>query len=128
VPYRPRRAARFAGYALIAVCGLAAMLWPPPSVSRTANSLIWVWIVSILAGGVACAVGAGLDVWLGEYVGLWPLITAFAVFGISALATGQLVSIAGGTCLLAIAFWLLARWQEVAVLRREADRQVQEDR
>lgn len=125
MPYRPRRPARFLGYVLIAVSGLGAILWPPPSISTAATGpLVYAWIAFLVIGGGACAVGAGLDMWLGEYIGLWFLMTAFAVFGISALATGRLVSVAGGTCLLAVTFWLLARWQEVAVLRREAHRDV----
>jgi hypothetical protein len=129
MPSRPRRAFRFLGYALVAFCGVAAILWPPQSVSHAATSpLVYVWITFLIVGGLACAAGAAWDAWLGEYIGLWPLITAFAVFAVSALATGRLVAASGGACLLAIACWLVARWQEVAVLRREATRQQQAGR
>jgi hypothetical protein len=128
MPSRPRRAFRFLGYALVAFCGVAAILWPPQSVSHAATSpLVYVWITFLIVGGLVCAAGAAWDAWLGEYIGLWPLITAFAVFAVSALATG-LVAASGGACLLAIACWLVARWQEVAVLRREATRQQQAGR
>jgi uncharacterized membrane protein YdjX (TVP38/TMEM64 family) len=129
VPYRPRRTARFLGYVLIAVCGVAAILWPPATVSTAAAGfLFYIWVLFLVAGGAISALGAGLDVWLGEYIGLWPVITASTIFGLSALATGRWQAVAGGCFLLAVTCWLFARWQEVAVLRREADRDVRSDR
>lgn len=124
--YRPRRYGRLAGYLLIAITGAAAMLWPPPSVTHaTSVPLTFVWAWFLVVGGIASASGAATDLWLGEYVGLWPLIVATAVFGISSLATGHWYTVAGGCFLLAVASWLWARWQDVAVLRREATRLAQ---
>lgn len=129
MPYRPRRASRLLGYVLIALCGAAAVVWHPASVSQAARGpLFYVWALFLIVGGVVSAIGAGLDMWFGEYVGLWPIIASSTIFGLSALATGRWQAVAGGCFLLAVTCWLFARWQEVAVLRREADRDVQSDR
>jgi hypothetical protein len=54
-------------------------------------------------------------------VGLIPLSLVAAVFGVSAFSRGT-VGWAGGFFLIGFAWLLAARWQEVALLRREAER------
>jgi hypothetical protein len=125
MPNRPRRAWRVLGYLAMAVAGLAAIMWPPPSVQHAANRwLAYVWAAFLLLGGVACAVGDALDVWIGEYVGLVPLGLAWTIFGVSAAATRRPTAVAGAAALLAVALLLGARWRDVSALRREATRQV----
>jgi hypothetical protein len=84
------------------------------------------WAVLLAIGGLCSAVGAFTDRWLGEYAGLWPLVTTFLVYGLAAFAAGRgPVSYAGGFALLSIAALLYARWQDVALIRREAVRQAE---
>jgi hypothetical protein len=47
----------------------------------------------------------------------------FTVYGLAALWSGRLAAVAGGLALLSIAALLHARWCDVAMIRREADRQ-----
>lgn len=127
------RAARLVGYALMGLAGVAAMVWPAPAVQEatapTGGALAYVWAALLVVGGVTSAAGAASDRWLGEYAGLWPLVATFAVFGLSALASERgFVAVAGGLALLAIAALLHARWQDVALIRREADRQAHGER
>lgn len=122
------RAARLIGYALMGLAGIAAMVWPAPAVqaatSPTAGALAYVWAGMLIVGGLTSAAGAASDRWLGEYAGLWPLVATFAVYGLAAFASGRgWPTVAGGLALLAIAALLHARWHDVALIRREADRQ-----
>lgn len=121
----PRRPVRAAAFALLAVGGLAAMVWRPPPAVQAATSpvyaLAYVWAALLILGGACSALGAATDRWLGEFVGLWPLIMVFAIYGLSAFASSRgLVAVAGGCVLTAVAALLLARWQDVNLIRREA--------
>ena len=118
-----RRWTRAIGYGLMAAAGFAAMVWPAPSVRAATTpmaGLAYVWAGMLALGGLASAWGAAVDRWLGEYAGLWPLIATWAVYALAAGATGRLTSIAAACALGAIAFLLLARWRDVAQIRREA--------
>lgn len=108
------------------------MVWPPQSVqaatSPNAHGLVYVWAGLLIVGGTSSALGAATDRWLGEYVGLWPLILMFAVFGLSAFGSSRgPIAYAGGFCLSAIAALLVGRWRDTALIRREADRRVRTD-
>jgi hypothetical protein len=123
---RARRLVLALGYALMALAGVAAMAWPAPSVraatNPTAGALVYVWAALLIVGGVACALGAATDRWLGEYAGLWPLVTTFAVYGVALVfSSWGTPGYAGGLALLSIATLMVARWQVVALVRREAD-------
>lgn len=121
------RAARLVGYALMGLAGVAAMVWPAPAVQAatpTVGPLAYIWAGMLILGGVTSAAGAASDRWLGEYAGLWPLVATFAVYGLAALAGGRgWAAVAGGLALLSVAALLHARWHDVALIRREADRQ-----
>jgi hypothetical protein len=123
---RSRRLVLAIGYTLMALAGIAAMLWPAPSVRAATNPtsglLVYLWAALLTVGGTTCAIGAATDRWLGEYAGLWPLVTTFAVYGIAAFASPRgAVAYGGGLALLSIAALMFARWQVVALVRREAD-------
>jgi len=128
----PRRWTRVGGYSLMAVAGIAAMAWPTPSVraatAPTAGALVYVWAGMLAVGGLSSAIGAALDRWLGEYAGLWPLVVTFWVYALAAGSTGRATSIAGACALSSIAMLLLARWRDVALIRREAARLAERDR
>lgn len=121
------RGARLVGYALMGVAGVAAMVWPQPTVQAATASvgpLAYWWAGLLVLGGFTSAAGAASDRWLGEYAGLWPLVAVFAVFGLAAFASNRgAVAYAGGLALLAIGALFVGRWHDVALIRREADRQ-----
>lgn len=120
-----RRWTRVLSYTLMALAGLAAVLWPAPSVRAATGpvaGLVYLWAALLILGGVTSAAGAAADRWLGEYAGLWPLIVTFAVYGLAAGASGRVTSLAAACALGSIAFLLLARWRDVASVRREAVR------
>jgi hypothetical protein len=118
---------RASGYALIALTGVAAIVNPPPSVANATGShlITYVWAGVMACSAGLCAAGAVLGQWPGEYAGLWPLAMVAAVFGISALARGS-ASVAGGLFLIGFFWMLVARWQEVALLRIESVRRHEE--
>jgi hypothetical protein len=121
-----RRPVRAIAFALMAAGGVASMMWPPAAVQAATSpvyALAYLWAALLILGGVCSAAGALTDRWLGEYVGLWPLITVFAVYGLAAFASSRgLAALAGGFVLTAVAALLLARWQDVALIRQETAR------
>lgn len=114
---------RAIGYALIALTGVAAIVHPPASVTTATGYHLttYVWAGVMACSAALCALGAVRGQWPGEYAGLWPLAMVAAVFGISALSRGS-ASIAGGLFLIGFFWMLVARWQEVALLRIESVR------
>jgi hypothetical protein len=85
--------------------------------------LVWAGLLGLSA--LICLAGAITDRWMGEYVGLVPLAFSAAAFALSALARGG-AGLAAGAFLVGF-FWILAsRWQEVALLRIESDRQARQ--
>jgi hypothetical protein len=122
---RISRWSRVVAYACIAFAGLFSLVYPPVAVSEATGpghivQIVWSALMTMAA--VFCGYGVLTDRWLGEYVGLLPLAFVAAAYGVSAIARGTM-GIAGGVFLLGF-FWLvLARWQEVALLRAEADRE-----
>lgn len=112
------------GYALLALAGVAAILWPSPSVERAGGSM-WAtaWACLLVIGGSSSAYGAGRQLYRWEYAGLMPLVAVWLVYAIasfSLVATGLVDRLAGGLALLAVASMLAARWHDVATVRRAA--------
>lgn len=120
--HTPPRVVRVVGYTLFGLAGLAAILWPAPSVAAATGWLAHLWAAWLVAGGILSAAGAATDRWLGESTGLPLLIAAFGVYGLVVASSGRATSIAGALVLLALALVLVARWQDVAWIRREAAR------
>jgi hypothetical protein len=123
---RRRRYSRALAYLLTACAGVIATVAPPPSVETTASPVyvaFYLWTVLLIVGGALSAVGAARGRWLGEYVGLWPLIVSFLAFGLATATNGRgWQSAAGSLLLTAFATWLYSRWLDVALLRRDAAR------
>jgi hypothetical protein len=123
---RRRRYSRGLAYLLTAVAGAIATVAPPPAVEMTASPVyvaFYLWTVLLIVGGALSAVGAARGRWLGEYVGLWPLIVSFVAFGLAAATNGRGWQSAAGALLLgAFATWLYSRWLDVALLRKESTR------
>lgn len=116
----PPRPARLIAYSLFGLAGLAAVLWPAPSVQAASGWLVYVWAAWLMVGGLVSAAGTVTDRWIGEYAGLPLLFASFAVYALVVATSGKLSSIAGACALAAIAFKLVARWQDVSAVRREA--------
>lgn len=117
-----RRVSRIAAYIALAVGGIAAMVWPAPSVANATGWLVYVWAAWLAGGGAACALGAITGRWLGEAFGLPLLAAAFGVYGlvVSLTVADRLTSAAGAAVLWGFAGMLFARWQDVSAVRREA--------
>jgi hypothetical protein len=112
------------GYALLAIAGFAAMVWPSPAVTASSGRL-WasVWACLLIVGGSTAAYGAARKLYRWEYVGLPALISVWIVYALasfSLVATGLLDRLAGGCALLAVAALLAARWRDVSTVRRAA--------
>lgn len=119
------RWSRVAAYVMIASAGVASLAFPPASIESASDNtrflqLSWAGLMALSAG--FCAWGAARDRWVGEWIGLVPLSLVAAAFGISALARGT-SGWSGGLFLFGFFWILVSRWQEVALLRSEADRQ-----
>lgn len=119
-----RRWIRAVGYALIGCGGIAAMVWPSVTAtgptSFTHGPVIFLWALLLTVGGLTSAIGSAIDVWLGEYAGLWPIIVTFMIYGFANAVTGTLVQLALSLIILGWSFLLLFRWREVAMVRSEA--------
>jgi hypothetical protein len=118
-----RRVAYSAGYLAMAAAGFCAWRWPSPSLAHATGGealLIVVWDIFLVVGGLTAGLGAAVDRWLGEYVGLPLLAAVFAVYGLSSLASAKDSSRAGAAILIAVALLLLARWADVGDVRRVA--------
>lgn len=107
-------------YILFALAGSAAIVWPAPTVAAATGWLVYVWATWLAVGGMAAAIGAVTDRWIGEYAGLPLLFTAFGVYALVVASSGRLTSLAGAFALGAIAAKLIARWQDTGEVRREA--------
>ena len=124
------RWSRVLTYAAISAAGCVALILPPASIDQaTGRGLIvqLVWAALMAVSSAFCAWGAATDRWIGEYVGLIPLAAVAAAFAVSALGRGQ-VGFAAGLFLTGFFWILVSRWQEVALLRVEAERQAEERR
>jgi hypothetical protein len=123
--FRFMRWSRVLAYAAIAVAGMVAVFLPPRTVEEatgngTTVQIVWAALMSVAAA--FCTWGAATDRWVGEYVGLIPLAAVAAVFGISAMSRGG-GGWAGGIFLVGFFWILVSRWQEVALIKAEAERQ-----
>lgn len=118
------RWSRVLAYTAVALAGLLSILSPPASIANatdTARTIQLTWAGLMAVSATFCAWGALRERWVGEYIGLIPLASVAAVFGISAMARGT-SGWAGGFFLVGFFWILVSRWQEVALLKTEAER------
>jgi hypothetical protein len=106
----------------MAAAGGVAFAIPVSSIKSSTGWLVYMWALFLLVGGLLCGYGAVTDRWIGELAGL-PLISSawgvyFVVLALSRTVSGAAAALAFG----AVALILLARWQDVSKVRREADR------
>lgn len=117
------RWSRAAAYVAVSGAGIVAVIYPPVSLTAADLSPVaqggWAILMAISAG--FCAWGAIWERWAGEYVGLIPLASVAVVFGIASLSRGT-AGWTGGLFLIGFFWIMISRWQEVALLRAEADR------
>jgi hypothetical protein len=113
---------RVTGYLMMAAGGGVAFAIPVSSIKASTGPLVFVWATFLLIGGALCAYGSVTGRWIGELIGL-PLISSafgvyFVVLALSRTVSGAAAALAFG----AIALILLGRWQDVSMIRQEADR------
>ena len=121
----PRRISRVFAYSAFATTGFTSIMWPVASVvaaTQGARYLTFVWAGMLIAGGIISALGAAVDRWIGEYVGLLPMMVTFVIYALAVAAAGTPTSVAGSAFLSGVALILFARWRDVAHIRVEAAR------
>lgn len=121
----PVRVSRVFAYCAFAAAGATSIAWPVPAVAEAttgARYLALVWAGMLTTGGVLSALGAAVDRWIGEYVGLLPMIATFAIYALTVAVSGSLPSAAACTFLTGVALVLFSRWREVAHVRAEVAR------
>lgn len=107
-------------YLLMFVAGICLILSPFLSLIYIGTAEAMAWFLTV--GGLTSALGAFFERWVGEYVGVPLLASAFGVFGVISFAgaveeTPYLAS-ANLALLLAVMFGLLTRWREARVVCR----------
>lgn len=113
-------------YVMFFIAGCTSVAIPSPSVQHTAGSytLLWLWSVFLVVGGLCAAAGRGLNQWVGEYIGLPLLGAACMVYAlsliVSTIASGRLTGITAGVVLTAIFLLTIGRWLEVNEIRKDA--------
>lgn len=121
------RRSQIGAYITFAVSGIAAAMFPSPSITDASGKIMaGIWIIFMIVGGISCATGRLMGRWAGEYIGIPLLAGAFAVYVIalawSTIATGRLTGITAAAALAAIVCLVGARWFEVNEIRAEAVR------
>jgi hypothetical protein len=122
LPEGPRRSVRVVGYAMMATAGAVAFAIPVSSIKASTGWLVYLWATFLLVGGVLCTYGAVTDRWIGELAGLPLISSAFGVYFVVLALARTIGGAAAAFAFGAIALVLVARWQDVSTIRREADR------
>lgn len=113
------RTARAVGYGGIALSGGLLAYGLPLGTSGGVYVMLSAWMG---LGGTICALGAALDRWAGEFIGLPLLATAMAAFGFVVIrdAHWTILGIANMALLEGLGLLFLARWRDVAAVYRSA--------
>jgi hypothetical protein len=119
----PRRSWLALGYLLCAAAGASSLFWHSPAVAA-AGLWAYLWGILLVLGGTSAAVGVLREHWLGEYVGLWGLISVWAVYcGVITwlgFTQNDPTRAPGALALAAIAVLMVWRWFVVSVERTAA--------
>ncbi len=119
---RPRRIVRVVGYAMMASAGAVAFAIPVGSIRASTGGLVYFWAAFLLVGGILCGFGAVTDRWIGEYAGLPLISTAWGVYFVVLALARTVNALAASLAFGAVALILFARWRDISMIRREADR------
>lgn len=121
------RVARGIKYGSFALAAIVTMVFPFNIVSSTFSAaipLVYVWSSLLLVGSLVSLGGIVTKTWVGEYIGLWGVISCLALYSMGALAdpvnfTGQRLALS----LIFIGFSAssFARHQDVIFQKRVAD-------
>jgi hypothetical protein len=107
---------------MMAAAGGVAFAIPVSSIQAATGWLVYLWATFLLAGGLLCGYGAATDRWIGELLGLPLISSAFGVYFIVLSLALTVRAAAVALVFGAVALILLGRWQDVSMIRREADR------
>lgn len=121
---RALRFIRAAQYACYALAGVLGAIQPSVILASTITSdVIYGWVILLGVGALFCLWGAARGSWLGEYVGLGPMIFALGGYGLLVLGTAVVMNPAAflaAFLYLAVTAGLVARWVEVMHERKLA--------
>lgn len=120
-------------YLMFASAGVAAVIFPSPSVEESAGHFLTaIWVSFLFLGGTISAAGRICGRWAGELVGLPLLAGALAVYALAlaynTISTSRLTAITAAFALGGIFFLVMARWVEVNEIRAESVKGGQVDR
>ncbi len=127
-----RRHERTAMYAGLVLSGVFTALYPSTVVTDQVGTVVtYFWSAAMISSAVTCTYGSFTDKWIGEFSGI-PLLAAVLAFYSGALflsirENGNLLVVAFAFILLSFSFGLIARWQDVRSVKREAVSQGNED-
>lgn len=122
-------------YLAVAVAGAWSLIHTPVSYSDTLPSWVtWLWSLSLIAGGLLCAIGVAAGMWRVEWIASWVLSFGVAVYAVlswsvtldsPASGTRALILTAMTGIILARAL-LLSRMDRMARERRQAETYVED--
>lgn len=111
--HRRRRPLRVLAYVLLGMGAGVLMADPTQSIQATDQDLRKYWSALLLFGTVLCVYGAWTDKYLSEFIGLMPLITAFAAFVVALGAKHTTGTVAFGCFLGALVVIMFSRWLDL---------------
>lgn len=118
-----RRWSRMGMYGFLSASGLSSVLYPELLVSnQVGQSTIILLSLAVSIGGLVACGGTVSDRWIAEYTILPVLLSALAVYGVSALFAasqqGAPQLTAYGFLLIGFALGLYARWRDVRAISK----------
>lgn len=120
-----KRQERTAMYAGLVLSGFLTGFFPSTVVTAQVNlPITYTWSACMIASASLCLYGSITDKWIGEFSGI-PLLASVLTFyagaiGFSAYDDRNLIVLAFGLILFSFALGLMARWQDVRVIKRQA--------
>lgn len=112
--FRIARAFKYSSFALASIVGLVY--------AHTFES--YAWSVLFLLGSIACIAGVVTKTWVGEFIGLWPVVSCLGMFSLGCFLDVDQLSpqrVFLGLIFLGFAFSSFARYQDVRFQKRLSD-------